>query len=607
MNQAKQGNQQEPSGSFAAVGKLYAEMARGSRLLFAAALALLALSLLMYLGFAIAVGRLVDDTLGNYIGVEAAKGWMTSWGIDQWALFLFVVVLVNMVSSFFEIYWFQVIGERAAAALRSRLLDRLVHLPIAFFSMNRAGDLASRILADVSLLQEGWVNDMRNAISYVAMASGSIVMLFAISPTLAVFVFVIAIPIIVVAAYFGKKIGRDAKHVQDQLGQTSVIAEESIHGIHRIKTFTNESYENRRFAKAIAGYLDSALMVARHRAGLFSGVLFILMSSAVFLMWYGSRLIQQGQLTPGSFTTFMFFLGFLGNAGGLLAQLAGRVLRMSGAAQRVNDLLSEKVEDTDVDDDSPHSSLIPMVGEIEFQSVSFYYPGREQVAVLKGIDLRLEAGKCVALVGPSGAGKSTLTALMFRLFEPTAGVLMIDGKDAREHSLHWLRRQMAMVPQEVMLFGGTVAENIAYGRPGASREEIIEAAHRANATEFIEQLPDGFDTPAGDRGTQFSGGQRQRIAIARAILRNPAVLVLDEATSSLDTENERLVRDAMESLIQERTTLVIAHRLSTVRRADKIIVLREGGIVEQGTHEELYEAGEFYRELCDGQQWLVED
>jgi ATP-binding cassette subfamily B protein len=213
----------------------------------------------------------------------------------------------------------------------------------------------------------------------------------------------------------------------------------------------------------------------------------------------------------------------------------------------------------------------------------------------------------VALVGPSGAGKSTLNALLFRLFEPTGGVLMIDGKDAREHSLTWLRGQMAMVPQEVLLFGGTVAENIGYGRPGASRGEIIEAARRANATEFIEKLPQGFDTPAGDRGTQFSGGQRQRIAIARAILRDPAVLVLDEATSSLDTENERLVREAMDDLIQERTTLVIAHRLSTVRRADKIIVMREGGIVEQGTHEELYASGEFYRELCDGQQWLVED
>lgn len=605
MNQEEKENQQESNGSFAAVGKLYAEMASGSRILFAAALALLAVGLLMYLGFAIAVGRLVDGTLGDYIGMEATKGWMTSWGINQWALFLFAVVLINMLSSFFEIYWFQVIGERAVAALRSRLLDRLVHLPMTFFSKNRAGDLASRILADVSLLQEGWVNDMRNALSYVAMASGSVVMLFVISPTLAVFVFAIAVPIIVVAACFGKKIGGDARRVQDQLGQTSVIAEEAIHGIHRVKTFTNEGYENRRFGKAITGYLDAALRVARHRAGLFSGVLFILMSSSVFLMWYGSRLIQQGQLTPGDFTTFMFFLGFLGNAGGLLAQLVGRVHRMTGAAQRVNDLLTEKVEDTA--DDASASPSTPMVGEIEFRGVFFRYPGREQVPVLKGIDLRLEAGKCVALVGPSGAGKSTLTALMFRLFEPTGGVLMIDGKDAREHALNWLRRQMAVVPQEVLLFGGTVAENIGYGRPGASREEIIEAARRANATEFIEQLPEGFDTPAGDRGTQFSGGQRQRIAIARAILRDPAVLVLDEATSSLDTENERLVREAMEGLIQERTTLVIAHRLSTVRRADKIIVMREGVIVEQGTHEELYESGEFYRELCDGQQWLVGD
>ncbi len=607
MKQTEKVKRAEPGGSFVAVAKLYAEMARGSRALFGAALALLAVSLLMYLGFAIAVGKLVDGALDKPAGLEAAGDWMVNWGINQWALFLFAVVSVNMVSSFFEIYWFQVIGERATASLRRRLLDRLVHLPMSFYSLNRTGDLASRILADVSLLQEGWVNEMRNAISYVAMASGSVVMLFVISPALAVFVFVIAIPVIAVAVFFGKKIGGAARRVQSQLGQTSVIAEEAIHGIHRVKTFTNEDYENYRFAGAITRYLDSALRVAKHRAGLFSGVVFILMSSSVFLMWYGSRLIQQGQLTPGDFTTFMFFLGFLGNAGGLLAQLAGRVHRMSGAAQRVNDLLAEKVEVLTDDGDSRRPSPPPMVGEIEFRQVSFRYPGRQEVAVLQNIDLRLEAGKCVALVGPSGSGKSTLTALLFRLFEPSEGMLMIDGKDAREHSLKWLRQQMAMVPQEVLLFAGTVADNIAYGRPGATRKEIIAAAKKANATEFIEQLPQGFDTPAGDRGTQFSGGQQQRIAIARAILRDPAVLVLDEATSSLDTENERLVREAMDSLIQERTTLIIAHRLSTVRRADKIIVLREGGIVEQGSHGELYESGEFYRELCDGQQWLVED
>jgi len=607
MKQPEKAKHAEPGGSFVAVAKLYAEMARGCRVLFAAALVLLAVSLLMYLGFAIAVGRLVDGALNKPAGLEVAGKWVANWGINQWALFLFVVVLINMVSSFFEIYWFQVIGERATASLRSRLLDRLVHLPMGFFSINRTGDLASRILADVSLLQEGWVNDMRNAISYVAMACGSVVMLFVISPALALFVFVVAIPVIVVAVFFGKKIGGAARRVQDQLGRTSVIAEEAIHGIHRVKTFTNEDYENNRFAKAITRYLNSALRVAKHRAGLFSGVLFILMSSSVFLMWYGSRSIQQGQLTPGDFTSFMFFLGFLGNAGGLLAQLAGRVHRMSGAAQRVYELLEEEIEDLSSDGDSAGPAPSPMAGEIEFRQVSFRYPGRQQIAVLQDIDLRLEAGECVALVGPSGSGKSTLTALLFRLFEPSDGVLLIDGKDARKHSLKWLRQQMAMVPQEVLLFGGTVADNIAYGRPGASREEIIAAARKANATEFIDQLPQGLDTPAGDRGTQFSGGQRQRIAIARAILRDPSVLVLDEATSSLDPENERLVREAMDSLIQERTTLVIAHRLSTVRRADKIIVLREGGIVEQGTHGELYESGEFYRELCDGQQWLVED
>ena len=603
MGQSETENQKRPDGAFRAVIDLYAEMTSGYRLLFASALALLVVSQLMYLGFAIAVGKLVDGAIGGHPGNPSPTGWMAAWGINQWALFLFGLVLVNMICSFFETCWFQIIGERAAAELRTRLLDRLVHLPMGFFSMNRSGDLASRILADVSLLQEGWINDVRNGISYTVMGLGSVSMLFVISPSLAVFVFLVGFPVVAVAVWFGRKIGKDSKRVQDQLGQTSVISEEAIHGIHRVKTFTNEGYENDRFNKALSDYLTLAKRVAINRAGLFSGILFILMSSSVFLMWYGSYQVQQDRLTPGDFTSFMFFLGFLGNAGGLLAQLTGRIHRMDGAAQRVRDVLDEKPEDIDEKGTSPER----MRGEIEFSKVSFCYPGREQISVLNDIDLHLEAGECVAVVGPSGAGKSTLMALLFRLFEPSQGSLNIDGRNAKDYPLGWLRNQMAMVPQDVLLFGGTVEENIAYGRPGASRDEIIKAAQQANAMEFIDQLPAGLDTPAGDRGTQFSGGQRQRIAIARAILRDPAVLVLDEATSSLDAENERLVRDALQGLIQKRTTLVIAHRLSTVQRADKIIVMKEGKIVEQGSHEELYDTGGFYRQLCDEQQWLIED
>ena len=603
MGQSETENQKRPDGAFRAVIDLYAEMTSGYRLLFASALALLVVSQLMYLGFAIAVGKLVDGAIGGHPGNPSPTGWMAAWGINQWALFLFGLVLVNMICSFFETCWFQIIGERAAAELRTRLLDRLVHLPMGFFSMNRSGDLASRILADVSLLQEGWINDVRNGISYTVMGLGSVSMLFVISPSLAVFVFLVGFPVVAVAVWFGRKIGKDSKRVQDQLGQTSVISEEAIHGIHRVKTFTNEGYENDRFNKALSDYLTLAKRVAINRAGLFSGILFILMSSSVFLMWYGSYQVQQDRLTPGDFTSFMFFLGFLGNAGGLLAQLTGRIHRMDGAAQRVRDVLDEKPEDIDEKGTSPER----MRGEIEFSKVSFCYPGREQISVLNDIDLHLEAGECVAVVGPSGAGKSTLMALLFRLFEPSQGSLNIDGRNAKDYPLGWLRNQMAMVPQDVLLFGGTVEENIAYGRPGASRDEIIKAAQQANAMEFIDQLPAGLDTPAGDRGTQFSGGQRQRIAIARAILRDPAVLVLDEATSSLDAENERLVRDALQGLIQKRTTLVIAHRLITVQRADKIIVMKEGKIVEQGSHEELYDTGGFYRQLCDEQQWLIED
>ncbi|MFK5922166.1 MAG: ABC transporter ATP-binding protein, partial [Verrucomicrobiota bacterium] len=586
----------QPS-SLRTVVSLYLGMIKGSRPLFICSMALLAVSLLMYLGAAIAVGKLVDGTIGEHLGIEKGNSWVAEWGINQWALFLIGLALVNMVSSFFEGSWFQIIGERAAAKLRMQLFDRLMHLPMTFFSNNRSGDLSSRLLSDVALLQEGWINDVRNALSYTVLAFSSVAMLFVISPSLAVFVFLVTLPVVAIAVWFGRKIGAYARLVQDQLGHTTAITEEAIHGIHRVKTFTNEKYENDKFTRSMTSYMGTAERVARHRAALFSGISVILMAASVFLMWYGSRQIQQGKLSPGDFTSFMFFLGFLGNAGGLLAQLLGRTHRMAGAAERVRDLLQQAPEShTASKQDAPS-----MRGDIEFRNVSFAYPERKDIPILNDISLHLEPGKCVAIVGPSGAGKSTLTSILFRLFEPDTGGLLIDGRPAHDYSLDWVRGQMAMVSQELMLFGGSIEENIAYGRPGASREEVIEAARKANALEFIEPLPDGFDTPCGDRGVQFSGGQRQRIAIARAILRNPAVLVLDEATSSLDSKNEQLVQEALESLIQQRTTLIIAHRLSTVRQADKIIVMKEGRIIEQGSHQELYAAAGFYRQLCDEQ------
>ncbi|MCF6311526.1 MAG: ABC transporter ATP-binding protein/permease [Verrucomicrobiales bacterium] len=596
-------NSSSEAPSLRSVAGLYLRMSRGSRVWLVAALALLTLSLLMHLGAAIAVGKLVDGSIGERLGIEKGDGWFAAWGINQWAFFLIGLAVVNMVSSYFEGAWFQIIGERSTSKLRRQLFDRLMHLPMAYFSAHRSGDLASRVLSDVALLQEGWINDVRNACSYLISALSSVAMLFVISPSLAIFVFLVALPVIAIAIWFGRKIGAYSRLVQDQLGSATTITEEAINGIHRIKTFTNEEYENKKFSHSLDQYLQIAQRVARHRAALYSGITAVLMSASVFLMWYGSRQIQQGKLSPGDFTSFMFFLGFLGNAGGLLAQLLGRTHRLAGATERVVDLLNEVGESFSKEGDEPEK----MHGDIIFQNVSFAYPARQGVKVLQDIQLHLEPGKCVAVVGPSGAGKSTLASLLFRLFEPDTGELLIDGKPATEHSLHWIRRQMAMVSQEIMLFNGSVEENIAYGRPDASHEEVVEAARKANVLEFIETLPAGFKTAVGDRGVQFSGGQRQRIAIARAILRDPAVLVLDEATSSLDSENEKWVQEALEDLIQKRTTLIIAHRLSTVRRADKIIVMKDGAIVEQGKHQQLYQAAGFYRQLCDEQQCLFED
>ena len=397
------------------------------------------------------------------------------------------------------------------------------------------------------------------------------------------------LPLLIAAAvFFGRRLRRFARETQDQLAATNTIVEETLQAIASVKAFANEAFELGRYEHANARVLSAALSAARWRAVFVAFFILALFGGIVIVLWFGAGLLQSGGITAGQLTRFVLYTTFVAGAMGQAAELFSQIQKTVGATQRVRELLRETTELTHGTAAASADSLPARLrGEVAFETVSFRYPSRPDVAVLHDISLSVRAGERIALVGPSGAGKSTLTALLLRFYEPEGGRLLVDGCDARSYPLHWFRGQLAIVPQDVLLFGGTIAENIVYGRPGADDAAIREAARLANADDFISAFPEGYSTLVGDRGIQLSGGQRQRIAIARAILKNPAILILDEATSSLDSESERLVQIALERLMQGRTSFIIAHRLATIRTADRIAVLEAGRIVELGNHAEL--------------------
>jgi ABC-type multidrug transport system fused ATPase/permease subunit len=391
----------------------------------------------------------------------------------------------------------------------------------------------------------------------------------------------------VVAVIFGRKTRKIARDAQDRLADTATIVEETLQGIVNVKAFANEGYELNRYHVGLGKFLTSTLRGARLRAAFIAFIIFALFGSIVLVLWSGARLLQQGEITFGDLTRFILYTTFVAGAMGQFAELYSQLQKAIGATQRVREMLRETGEVEARLGPAPASTLPRLRGDVVFEDVHFTYPSRQGVEVLHGINLSAISGQRIALVGPSGAGKSTLISLLLRLYDPSLGRLLIDGRDAREYQLSELRGQMSMVPQEVLLFGGSISENIAYGKPGASSKEIEHAARQANAHEFIQAFPEGYATLVGDRGIKLSGGQRQRVAIARAILKNPAILILDEATSSLDSESERLIQEALETLMHGRTSFIIAHRLATVRHADRIIVISGGRVVESGTHDEL--------------------
>jgi ABC transporter fused permease/ATP-binding protein len=533
------------------------------------------------LAFPYITGLLVNGAIAGQMGVPVPSSQLD---VNHIALALIGVLAVQAACGFVQALWFVEVSERSLADLRRDTYARLIRLPMSFHVRRRVGELSSRLAADLAQIQDTLVAVLPQLLRQGIFFAGGLVLIGLTSVRLTAVMLGAFPALIALAVIFGRLLRRVSREAQDRLADTNVVVEETLQGVASVKAFANEDYEDGRYRAGLDAFLQVVLRGARYRGAFVSFIILALFGAVVLVLWYGARLVQTGTLSPGQLTSFMLYTLFVASAMGSFAELYSQLQRTLGATHRVRELLQEKPEPPDPPEQIPHRRLR---GQVRFENVSFRYPSRPDVDVLRDVSFAIEPGQRVALVGPSGAGKSTIASLLLRFYDPDAGRVLIDGCDARDYGLHELRGQMAIVPQDVLLFGGSILENIAYGRPGASEEEIVEAARLANADEFIRSFPDGYRTRVGERGVQLSGGQRQRVAIARAILRDPAILILDEATSSLDSASESLVLQALDRLMQGRTSLIIAHRLSTIRSADRIVVLADGCTVESGTHAEL--------------------
>lgn len=524
--------------------------------------------------------------LGSLYDSEGSKN------INQFGLVLLALFALNAVFSFFRIYLFEHVAQKSLANIRQTTYQHIITLPMNFFATRRVGELVSRISADVALLQSTFTTTIAEFLRQILTILGGIVLLLTISPKLTLFMLGVVPVIVLIVVVFGKYIKKLSKQTQDAVAESNTVVEETLHGVYNVKSYSNERFEISRYTQVTNDIINIAIKAAAYRGAFVSFIIFGLFGAIIGVIWYGLILRESGAISGGELFSFILYTTFIGASIGGIADLYSQLVKAVGATENLFEILEESTEpilETKGKD-------VTLNGKVEFKNISFHYPNRKDIGVLNNVSFDAESGQEIAIVGPSGAGKSTIVSLLLQFYKPVSGSLLFNGIEASEINLNRFREQFAIVPQEVLLFGGSIKENILYGKPNASDSELIEAAKQANAFEFIEKLPEGFDTIVGDRGIQLSGGQRQRVAIARAVLRDPKILILDEATSSLDSESERLVQDALNKLMKGRTSFVVAHRLSTIKQANKIVVLKEGNVAEIGTHHQLLDQkGEYYK------------
>lgn len=550
---------------------------------FVAAMVFLVLGSLIFMGLMGLPGDMANQAIGEKTKLNLGLS------VREYGWVFLGLLVVQGTLSYFRTVFFAIVSEKGMADLKKDLYDKILTQPVTFFEEHRVGELTSRITSDVEQLQSLFSITLAEFIRQIVIMITGIILIIYWMPDLSLIMLMTFPPIVLLAMFFGKYIRKLAKDRQSELGKTNTIVEETFQSFTIVKSFANEWFESIRYRKSVDTVVKISLSSAKMKGLFFTFIITILFGGIFYILWQGALLLEENKMEAGDLFTFILFTGVLGGAIASFGTLYTQVISAVAATERIFEILATPSEFDISKSKNNEASQLKIVGDISFQNIEFAYPTRKDMQVLKGINIDIKAGQKIALVGQSGSGKSTIVQLLLKFYNPSSGQIILDNKNINELDLTAFRQNIGIVPQEVILFGGTIRENISYGKPLATEEEIIMAATQSNSWEFIDSFPDGLDTIVGERGIKLSGGQRQRIAIARAILKDPKILILDEATSSLDAESEKLVQDALDLLMENRTSIIIAHRLATIREVDCIYVIDKGKIIEKGTHSELIE------------------